>query len=121
MADVRAHFASCIGQPPHADGALVTAYFSLKSDGEIFGKPRVVLLGYQGSDDDRRSIVSSILNSLGKCLPLQLSDDMARTIPGQVYFLQFRFGAQGKPKTEVKFRPYGSGSPLEGWQRQIWR
>ncbi|MBV8472167.1 MAG: hypothetical protein JO234_02020, partial [Hyphomicrobiales bacterium] len=87
---MRMHFAHCIAQPNDADGVLVTAYFSLKSDGEIFGEPRVVLWGYQGSADDRRSITSSVLNSFGKCLPLHLSDQLAQTTPGQVYFLQFR-------------------------------
>ncbi len=121
MADMRTHFTQCIAEPPDADGTLVTVYFSLKSDGEIFGKPRVVLYGYQGSEDSRQQIISGLLNSFDKCLPLQLSPDMARTTPGQVYFLQFRFGAKGAPKTEVKLRPFGSGSPIDPWQGGRWQ
>jgi hypothetical protein len=118
MADVRMHFASCIEQPHDADGTQVTAYFSLKSDGEIYGKPRIVLPGYPGSQDDRRLIIADFLNSFDRCLPLPLDEDFARTIPGKVYFLQFRFGTRGSLRTEVRFRPYGSaGFPLEAIHR----
>jgi hypothetical protein len=118
MADVRMHFARCIVQPQNADGTLVTFYFSLKSDGEIFGDPRIILFGYRGSDDVRQTITSALRDSFDRCVPLPLGGDFARTIPGKVYFLQFRFGAQGSPKTEVKFRPYGSGLPIDAIDRQ---
>jgi hypothetical protein len=118
MADVRMHFASCVEQPYDADGTQVTAYFSLKSDGEIYGKPRIVLQGYQGNQDDRRLVIANFLKSFDLCLPLPLDEEFAKTIVGKVYFLQFRFSTRGWPRTEVKFRPYGSaGFPLDATHR----
>ncbi len=111
MWDLQAYFATCF-QPPHeAEGTRITFYFSLRSDGAIFGRPRVVWFGYGGSQDDRKRFVSGFRNAFNQCLPLQLNAEMARTIPGKVYFLQFIVGTEGA--TQVLLRPYGSmGDPL---------
>lgn len=113
MGDVKTHFAACIQPPREAEGSQVTFYFSLKSDGEVYGQPRIVWLGYKGSQGNRKHLITEFLNAFDRCLPLPLSEGLARTIPGKVYYLQFRFGVPGSTSTEVKLRPYGSaGFPL---------
>jgi hypothetical protein len=109
---VQSHFAACFQPPQAADGSQITFYFSLKSDGEIYGEPRINWLGFKGSADDRKLLMPEFLNAFEHCLPLQLSEDMAKTIPGKVYYLQFRVG-EGSKGTQVMLRPYGSmGYPL---------
>jgi hypothetical protein len=111
MHDLQTYFAACIQPPQEADGTRITFYFSLKSDGEIYGRPRVVWLGFSGNKDDRKRLISGLRASFAQCLPLQLNAEMARTIPGKVYFLQFIIDAQGE--TQVLLRPFGSmGDPL---------
>ncbi len=111
MHDLQTYFGTCFQPPQEADGTRITFYFSLKSDGEIFGRPRLVWLGYSGSVEDRKRLVFGFRESFAQCLPLQLDAEMARTIPGKVYFLQYIVGAEGS--AQVLLRPFGSmGDPL---------
>ncbi|WP_020175573.1 hypothetical protein [Methyloferula stellata] len=111
MHDLQTYFAACVQPPQEADGTRITFYFSLKSDGAIYGRPRVVWLGYSGNRDDRKRLISGLRASFVQCLPLRLNAEMSRTIPGKVYYLQFIVGAEGE--TQVLLRPFGSmGDPL---------
>ncbi len=111
MHDLQVYFAACFQPPQEADGTRITFYFSLKNTGEIFGRPRVVWLGYSGSQEDRRRLVTGFRELFAQCLPLRLNEEMARTIPGKVYFLQFNVDAKGGGL--VLLRPFGSmGDPL---------
>jgi hypothetical protein len=104
MDDVQTHFADCFRPPHDADGSLITFYFSLTRTGQVYGRPRVVLLGFSSSPEDRRLFVADSLKAFNECLPIPLDEKLARTIPGKVYFLQFNVRASGK----VILRPYGS-------------
>jgi hypothetical protein len=107
MGDVQAHFADCF-RPPHVDG-LITFYFSLTRAGRVYGRPRVVLLQFGGSPESRSLLSAESLKAFDECLPILLNEELARTIPGKVYFLQFNDRASGK----VILRPYGShGGPV---------
>src|SRR5215469_3685828 len=104
MRDVQAHFADCFGPPHLADGSLITFYFSLTRTGQAYGRPRVVLLGFNGSTESRRLFVASFLKAFNECLPIPLSEELARTVIGKVYFVQFNVRTSG----DVILRPYGS-------------
>jgi len=104
MDDVQAHFADCFRPPHDADGSLITFYFSLTRTGQVYGRPRVVLLGFNGSPESRRLFVADLLKAFNNCLPIPLDEELARTIPGKIYLLQFNVRASGK----VVLRPYGS-------------
>jgi len=105
MGDVQAHFADCF-RPPHVDG-LITLYFSLTRAGRVYGRPRIVLLGFRGSPESRSLLSAQSLKAFDQCLPIPLNEELAKTIPGKVYFLQFD-EASGK----TILRPYGShGGP----------
>ena len=111
MRELQDYFGTCFQPPQEADGTRITFYFSLKSDGDIFGRPRVVWLGFSGSLEDRKRLISGFRKSFSECLPLRLDAEMARTIPGKVYFLQYIVAAEGGG--QVLLRPYGSiGDPL---------
>jgi hypothetical protein len=113
MRDLQAHFAACFQPPLEAEGTRITFYFSVKRDGEIYGEPRIGWLGFKGSPGERQHFLSAFLDTFEQCTPLQLTEDLARTIPGKVYYLQFKVGLQGSKGTEVVLRPYGSnGYPL---------
>jgi hypothetical protein len=95
MRDVREHFKACL-QPFHeADGSQINVYFSVKSDGQIFGRPRAVWLGSNVNEEDHMKILSDFLRAFEGCMPLQLDNRMAKGIPGKVYSLQFKGGAAG--------------------------
>jgi hypothetical protein len=113
MRDVEAHFAGCFRPPRDADGSRITFYFSLTRAGQVYGQPRIVWLGFNGSPESRRLFVSDFLKAFNGCLPLALNEALARTIPGKVYFLQFIVRASGSESAEVILRPYGShGAPV---------
>jgi len=108
MGDVRAHFADCF-RPPHADGLLITFYFSLTRAGQVYGRPRVVLLRFNGSSERRRLLAADFVKAFNACLPIPLNEALAGTIPGKVYFLQFNVRASGSDSAdEVILRPHGS-------------
>jgi hypothetical protein len=106
MGEVQAHFADCF-RPPHANG-LITLYFSLTRAGRVYGRPRVVLLGFRGSPESRSLLSAESLKAFDQCLPIPLNEELAKTIPGKVYFLQF-----DKASNKTILRPYGShGGPV---------
>jgi hypothetical protein len=107
MRDLETYFAHCIQSPVDAQNSKTTFYFSMKSDGYVLGQPRIA---WAGSQDKKDHIVSEFRDAFAQCLPLVLTEDMARTIPGKVYLLQLTVGQDG---TDVRLRPYGSmGPPL---------
>ena len=113
MHDVQAHFADCFRPPHDADGLRITFYFSLTQAGQVYGRPRVMLLGFNGSPENRRLFVADSLKAFNGCLPPPLDEALARTIVGKVYFLQFIVRASGSESTKVILRPYGShGAPV---------
>jgi hypothetical protein len=110
MRDLQDRFAACFQPPSQAEGTQITFYFSLDGNGNIIGgKPRTVAFGFQGSDSSRNRLDTQAEDALSKCWPLSLGADLASTIPGKVYFLQFQVDAQGR--TLVLFRPFGSHVP----------
>ena len=94
---------------------LITFYFSLTRAGQVNGRPRVVLIGFNGSPERRKLFVADFLEAFKGCLPIPLNEGLARTIPGKVYFLQFNVRTSGSESAEVILRPYGShgGNPFE--------
>ena len=109
MSDVQAHFADCFRSPHDADGSLITFYFSLTRAGQVYGRPRVVLLRFNGSSERRRLLAADFVKAFNACLPIPLNEQLARTIPGKVYVLQFNVRASGSESAdEVILRPYGS-------------
>jgi hypothetical protein len=104
MGDVQTHFADCFRLPHGADGSLITFYFSLTRAGQLYGRPRVVLLGFKGSPESRGLLTADSLKAFNECLPIPLKEELARTIPGKVYFLQFN----ARTSSDVILRPYGS-------------
>jgi hypothetical protein len=46
------------------------------------------------------------MHSLKQCLPVPLTKEMAKTVPGKVYLLKLAVGAEGK--VAVTLRPFGS-------------
>jgi hypothetical protein len=58
--------------------------------------------------------VTDFLKAFQGCLPLSLNEEMARTIPGKVYFLQFKVRVSGSENSEVTLGPYGSHAPFGG-------
>ena len=109
MGDVQAHFADCFRPPHDADGLLITFYFSLTRAGQVYGQPRVALFGFNGSPERRRLFAADFLKPFNACLPIPLDEELARTIPGKVYVLQFNVRASGSESAdEVILRPYGS-------------
>ena len=68
-------------------------------------------VGFRGSEDKRDRLTSRAEDALTKCWPLSLGAELARTIPGKVYFLQFQVDAQGR--MQVLLRPFGSHVPAD--------
>jgi hypothetical protein len=112
MRDLQERFAACFQPPSNAEGTRITFYFSLDSNGDIVGrKPRTVAFGFNGSEDKRSRLDIQADDALTKCWPLSLGAELARTIPGKVYFLQFQVDGQGR--TQVLLRPFGSHGPAD--------
>jgi hypothetical protein len=108
MRDVQAHFRACLTPFHEADGSQITVYFSVKRNGQVFGRPRAVWFGSNVKEEDRKKILSDFIRAFRNCTPLQLDHRMAEGIAGSVYFLQFKGAAAGP---EVVVRPFGSEGP----------
>lgn len=113
MSDLRDHFAACF-QPPAVAGTRVTFYFALDARGSLLGRPRATWIGFTGDAQEREKRLADFVASFRKCLPVALDRGMAAALPGEVYFLQFVVGANGREQ-QVLLRPFGShgfGPPL---------
>jgi hypothetical protein len=120
MRDVQSHFRGCL-QPFHeADGSQIDLYFSVNRNGQVFGHPREVWFGSKISVQARERILSDFARAFESCMPLQLNNLMAESIPGKVYYLQFIGGREG---SEIIVKAYGSeGPPLnedDSWANRI--
>ena len=107
MQELKQHFSSCLKPPAEAAASRPTFYFSLTAKGTIVAQPRIVWFGFKGDQEERKRLLPEIERSFFNCLPLKLSSEMASTLPGEVYFLQYVIGSNGQT-TAVIFRPFGS-------------
>jgi len=109
MRDIEGHFSRCL-EPPEGD-AKVVFYFSMKANGAIQGRPRIVWYGAKDEPQQERSaLLSEYRRAIEQCTPVHLDAHMASTIPGKVYFLKLTVADH---KADVMIRPYGSmGPPL---------
>jgi hypothetical protein len=105
------HFAECF-EPLSLNGSRLTFYFSLASNGQIIGgQPRTVWFGLHASESDRQGLLAKASNSLvTNCFPVSLNREMARLIPGDVFYLQFAQKSNAvstfcSNHTEATFRP----------------
>jgi hypothetical protein len=89
MHDVGAHFAACLEAPKKAKRLNFTFHFSLTSEGQIHGQPKIGWLKFKGRSENRAHLEHELLNAFRRCFPVPLSKGMARTIPGKVYYLRF--------------------------------
>jgi hypothetical protein len=105
--DLQNHFAACFEPPLSLNGSRLTFYFSLASNGRMIGgQPRTVWFGLHASESDRQRLFEKASNSLlANCFPVSLNREMARLIPGDVFYLQF---AETERGISALLRPYGS-------------
>ena len=99
--------AACSEPPLSLNGSRLTFYFSLASNGRMIGgQPRTVWFGLHASESDRQRLFEKASNSLlANCFPVSLNREMARLIPGDVFYLQF---AETERGISALLRPYGS-------------
>ena len=105
--DLRDYFAACFHPPSLAANTRVTFYFSLTRRGGVIGQPRTTLLGFTGAEPEKERDLSQFQAAFDRCLPVSLDREMADTIPGEVYYLQYVVGPGGR-EAQVLFRPFGS-------------
>ena len=105
--DLQNHFAACFEPPLSLNGSRLTFYFSLASNGRMIGgQPRTVWFRLHASESDRQRLFEKASNSLlANCFPVPLNRDMAKLIPGDVFYLQF---AETERGISALLRPYGS-------------
>ena len=79
----------CWHPPAGAEGSSVTLRFSFRRDGSVFGQPRVTHVDVAGDEEARRAFVPSAIRAIEQCAPLELSPEMAASIGGKVFVMQF--------------------------------
>jgi hypothetical protein len=104
MRDLQAHFAACFRAPLRAEGSQVTFRFSLTRDGQLYGKPIMAWASLGGAPEKRKALRTEFLTAFERCLPVTLSEKMAATTPGGMYFLRLAIGADAKP-VEIDLGP----------------
>ena len=107
MQDLKQHFATCLRLPPEAASTRPTFYFSLTRQGTGVAHPRIVWFGFKGTPEVRMRLLPEFESSFLGCLPLDVTSEMASTLPGEVYFLQYVLDSTGQTSAVV-FRPFGS-------------
>jgi hypothetical protein len=108
MRDLQDGFARCFQAPQGASGSRINFYFSLLGTGQVSGRLRTVVYASGANRDERTRVRDEAIRAFNGCLPLSLSPDMKRTIPGKVYLLQFAIGSREHEDTVVTLKPYGS-------------
>jgi hypothetical protein len=80
---------ACWKPPADITKSAVTLAFSLKRDGSLIGTPRPTAININGDADVRKRFIAAAIDAVVQCTPVELSDDLAQGIGGQVFTLVF--------------------------------
>jgi hypothetical protein len=84
-------------QPPRGTGGMsLTLCFSLRRDGTLIGKPRATFSKLGPDDDLNRAFVASVIEALGKELPVPFTKGMGGAIAGRVLCPLFTAAEEGR-------------------------
>lgn len=84
LLDLRRQFAACMsGKPLGPTGSMITIRLMMKSDGSIFGKPRVTFSHLEGDADARRRFVDDAERAIEACLPFRITPSLGQAIAGR--------------------------------------
>ena len=89
MDEVGTAIQACWTPPADAGNSTVTLSFSFKRDGTLLGPPRPTAAKVAGDDKARKSFIDAATAAVKNCTPLNLSQQLAQGIAGNVFTLQF--------------------------------
>lgn len=86
-------------EPPSIKESLrnmqMTAVFSYKRNGELFGPPRVTYASPEVDSETRRRYLEAIIAALNRCAPMPFTEAMAGAIAGRPVAVRFIGGRIG--------------------------
>ena len=96
IAEMSAAIYAC-WQPPRGTGGMsLTLRFALRRDGTLFGKPHATFSELGPDDRLNRAFVASVLEALGKALPLPFTESMGEAIAGRILSPRFTAAQERK-------------------------
>ena len=81
---------ACVRLPPEGVESEITIVFTLKRDGTLLGKPRISHSHLVGDADAQRTFVADAIQSVARCLPVEITDALGGAIAGRP--IAFRIG-----------------------------
>ena len=80
-------------QPPKLPeghpGIQITVLFTLRRDGEIFGRPKITFESPEASAEDSIAYRTAVMETLQRCTPMPFTESMGGAIAGRT--IRFRF------------------------------
>ena len=80
-------------QPPKLPeghpGIQITVLFTLRRDGEIFGRPKITFESPEASTEDSIAYRTAVMETLQRCTPMPFTESMGGAIAGRT--IRFRF------------------------------
>ncbi|MBX3597421.1 MAG: hypothetical protein KF874_07610 [Rhizobiaceae bacterium] len=79
----------CWQAPPNSAGLEVTVRLALRSDGTLYGEPRITWLKRNGTEAQRRAFVAAVFRALDAALPIPFTESMGRIAAGRPMAIRF--------------------------------
>ena len=92
-------------QPPKLPeghpGIQITVLFTLRRDGEIFGRPKITFESPEANAEDSIAYRTAVMETLQRCTPMPFTESMGGAIAGRT--IRFRFDdRRNNPKPKEK-------------------
>ena len=78
-----AELGACLRGSGPKDGWELTVVFTVKRDGELFGKPRLTYSKLPPDANKQKQIAENVAKALNGCLPLSITDGLGGAIAGR--------------------------------------
>jgi hypothetical protein len=73
------------GKPLGPAGSQLTIMFMMKSDGSIFGKPRISYSHLEGDEEAKQRFVDDVERAVMACLPFRVTPALGGAIAGRLF------------------------------------
>ena len=98
LKEFNAQLNACLKIPRAPEGGDMTILLSIKRDGSLYGKPRVVFAKQLIAPQDQADFMGSVIYAIKNCFPLKITDTLGAAIAGRPF--RFRVTQQAR-ETEI--------------------
>ena len=85
LSELNSQIRACLIIPPAPEGGDMTLLFSIKRDGQVLGKPRIVFAKQLVAPKNQAQFIGSVLAALEACFPLKITESLGAAIAGRPF------------------------------------